>query len=130
MHQPVSSRQMRWDLMVGAERIGTDIPGGAWGWFPVPVRWGSGETARPGYAVHVGTDTPWVSKAARRQQEKMPRRPGPSTSHPAAGRLLSTEQVSGAIAYLASPLSGGTAVTVLAVDGDMHGLRLRPPARL
>ena len=115
--------------MVGAERIGTDIPGGAWGWFPVPVRWGSGETARPGSAVHVGTDTPWVSKQLEPAEDPAAARAEYIAFQP-AGRLLSTEQVSGAIAYLASPLSGGTAVTVLAVDGDMHGLRLRPPARL
>ncbi|MEV5320496.1 short-chain dehydrogenase, partial [Streptomyces sp. NPDC052687] len=35
----------------------------------------------------------------------------------------------GAIAYLASPLSGATTGTALAVDGGMHGLRPRPAAR-
>jgi len=36
--------------------------------------------------------------------------------------------VAHAICYLASPLSGSTAGTVLAVDGGMYGLRLRPPS--
>ncbi|MGV9241069.1 SDR family oxidoreductase, partial [Streptomyces nigra] len=45
------------------------------------------------------------------------------------GRLVSAAQVAGAIAYLASPLSGATTGTALAVDGGMQGLRLRPVAR-
>ncbi|MEO6084237.1 MAG: SDR family oxidoreductase, partial [Umezawaea sp.] len=42
------------------------------------------------------------------------------------GRTAAPDEVAGAIAYLASPLSGSTAGTILAVDGGMHGLRLRP----
>uniref|UniRef100_UPI0004C61451 SDR family oxidoreductase n=1 Tax=Streptomyces sp. NRRL S-146 TaxID=1463884 RepID=UPI0004C61451 len=45
------------------------------------------------------------------------------------GRLVSAAEVAGAIAYLASPLSGATTGTALAVDGGMQGLRLRPVAR-
>lgn len=42
------------------------------------------------------------------------------------GAVLSlTLAMAAAIAYLASPLSGSTTGTVLAVDGGMHGLRLR-----
>jgi hypothetical protein len=78
------------------------FPGGAWGWFPVPVRWGSGETARPGSAVHVGTDTPWVSRPLEPAEDPAAARAEYIAFQP-AGRLLSTEQVS--------------------------GLRLRPPAR-
>lgn len=44
------------------------------------------------------------------------------------GRLVSAEEVAAAIAYLASPLSGSTTGTDLAVDGGMHGLRIRPRA--
>jgi NAD(P)-dependent dehydrogenase (short-subunit alcohol dehydrogenase family) len=44
------------------------------------------------------------------------------------GRLVDADEVAAAIAYLASPLSGSTTGTVLAVDGGMGGLRLRPPA--
>ncbi|MBO0868712.1 MAG: SDR family oxidoreductase, partial [Micromonosporaceae bacterium] len=43
------------------------------------------------------------------------------------GRLVSADEVAAAIAYLASPLAGATTGTVLAVDGGMHGLRLRQP---
>jgi NAD(P)-dependent dehydrogenase (short-subunit alcohol dehydrogenase family) len=42
------------------------------------------------------------------------------------GRLVSAEEIAGSIAYLASPLSGSTTGTVLAVDGGMDALRLRP----
>ncbi|MEV6237675.1 SDR family oxidoreductase [Lentzea sp. NPDC051838] len=77
-------------------------------------------------AVAPGTaDTPWV------------RRLLDSASDPAAelaalearqphGRLVSAEEIANAIAYLASPLSGSTTGTVLAVDGGMDALRLRP----
>ena len=41
------------------------------------------------------------------------------------GRLVSAEEVAAAIGYLASPLAGATTGTVLAVDGGMHGLRMR-----
>ncbi|MFD1152117.1 SDR family oxidoreductase, partial [Saccharothrix hoggarensis] len=43
------------------------------------------------------------------------------------GRLVTADEVAGAIAYLAGPHSGSTTGAVLAVDGGMHGLRLRPP---
>ena len=46
-----------------------------------------------------------------------------------SGRLVSAEEVAAAIAYLASPLASATTATVLSVDGGMHGLRLREPAR-
>lgn len=45
------------------------------------------------------------------------------------GRLVSTDEIAGAIAYLASPLSGGSVGTVLEVDGGIHNLRMRPPAQ-
>ncbi len=42
------------------------------------------------------------------------------------GRLVTADEVAAAIAYLASSLSGSTTGTDLAVDGAMHGLRIRP----
>ena len=44
------------------------------------------------------------------------------------GRLVSPEEVAGAVAYLASPRSGSTTGVVLAVDGGMQTLRPRPRA--
>ena len=44
------------------------------------------------------------------------------------GRLVTAEEVAGAVAYLASPRSGSTTGTALAVDGGMQDLRLRPRA--
>lgn len=43
----------------------------------------------------------------------------------ATGRMVTPEEVAGAIAYLASPLSGSTAGTALEVDGGVHNLRVR-----
>jgi NAD(P)-dependent dehydrogenase (short-subunit alcohol dehydrogenase family) len=46
----------------------------------------------------------------------------------ATGRMVTPEEVAGAIAYLASPLSGSTTGTALEVDGGVHNLRVRPPS--
>jgi 2-keto-3-deoxy-L-fuconate dehydrogenase len=70
-------------------------------------------------------DTPWV----RRLLEQAPDAPAELAALRArqpSGRLVSAEEVAAAIAYLASPLAGATVGSVLAVDGGMHGLRLRP----
>ncbi|HEX4010534.1 MAG TPA: SDR family oxidoreductase [Solirubrobacteraceae bacterium] len=75
-------------------------------------------------AVSPGTaDTPWVGRllaqapdpdeAARALRARQP-----------MGRLVSAAEVAHAIAYLASPLSGSTTGTLLAVDGGMSGIRL------
>ena len=44
------------------------------------------------------------------------------------GRMVSPEEVAHAVCYLASPLAASTTGAALAVDGGMHGLRLRGPA--
>jgi NAD(P)-dependent dehydrogenase (short-subunit alcohol dehydrogenase family) len=43
-----------------------------------------------------------------------------------SGRLVTAEEIAAAVLYLASPTSGATTGTSLAVDGGMAGLRLRP----
>ncbi|WP_430791119.1 SDR family NAD(P)-dependent oxidoreductase [Actinoplanes sp. G11-F43] len=73
------------------------------------------------------TDTPWVSRQLAAADDPVAARAEYFAFQP-AGRLVSTDEVAGAIAYLASPLSAGTTGTLLAVDGGMHGVRLRPPA--
>ncbi len=44
----------------------------------------------------------------------------------ATGRMVTPEEVAGAIVYLASPLSASTTGTALEVDGGVHNLRMRP----
>ena len=77
-------------------------------------------------AVAPGTaDTPWVGRLLDSAPDPEAERAALEARQP-HGRLVSADEVAGAIAYLAGPLSGSTAGTVLAVDGGMHGLRLRP----
>jgi NAD(P)-dependent dehydrogenase (short-subunit alcohol dehydrogenase family) len=72
-------------------------------------------------------DTPWVDKQLAAAADPVAARAEYVAFQP-AGRLVTTSEVADAIAYLASPLSSGTAGTLLAVDGAMAGVRLRPPA--
>jgi NAD(P)-dependent dehydrogenase (short-subunit alcohol dehydrogenase family) len=44
----------------------------------------------------------------------------------ATGRMVTPEEVAGAVAYLASPKSGSTTGTALEVDGGVTHLRVRP----
>ena len=75
-------------------------------------------------AVTPGTaDTPWV----RRLLDQAPDAQAAATALQArqpTGRLGTAGEVAFAIAYLASPLSGSTTGTLLAVDGGMAGLRV------
>jgi 2-keto-3-deoxy-L-fuconate dehydrogenase len=75
-------------------------------------------------AVTPGTaDTPWV----RRLLDQAPDAEAAATALRARqpmGRLVSADEVAFAIAYLASPLSGSTTGTMLAVDGGMAGVRV------
>jgi len=70
-------------------------------------------------------DTPWVSRLLDAADDPAYEREQLEARQP-MGRLVSADEVAGAIAYLASPLSGSTTGTALAVDGGMQGLRLRP----
>jgi NAD(P)-dependent dehydrogenase (short-subunit alcohol dehydrogenase family) len=76
--------------------------------------------------VNPGTvDTPWVARLLSSAADPEAERAALNARQP-HGRLVSAEEVAGAIAYLASPRSGSTSGTALAVDGGMQGLRLRP----
>jgi 2-keto-3-deoxy-L-fuconate dehydrogenase len=76
--------------------------------------------------VNPGTaDTPWIARLLDSAADPTAERAALEARQP-SGRLVSASEVAGAIAYLASPLSGATTGTALAVDGGMQGLRLRP----
>jgi NAD(P)-dependent dehydrogenase (short-subunit alcohol dehydrogenase family) len=77
-------------------------------------------------AVNPGTaDTPWVGRLLERAADPVAERSALEGRQP-MGRLVSAQEVANAIAFLASPLSGATTGTTLAIDGGMAGLRLRP----
>ncbi|GGW45704.1 SDR family NAD(P)-dependent oxidoreductase [Streptomyces caelestis] len=79
--------------------------------------------------VNPGTvDTPWVGRLLDTAPDPAAERAALEARQP-TGRLVGAGEVACAIAYLASPLSGATTGTSLAVDGGMQGLRLRPVAR-
>jgi NAD(P)-dependent dehydrogenase (short-subunit alcohol dehydrogenase family) len=73
-------------------------------------------------------DSPWVTGQLSRTADPKAAREAMNETLP-MGRLVSTDEIAGAIAYLASPLSGASVGTVLAVDGGIHGLRMRPPSQ-
>ena len=76
--------------------------------------------------VNPGTvDTPWVGRRRDSAAEPAGERAALHARQP-HGRMVDPVEVAGAVAYLASPLSGSTSGTSLAVDGGMQGLRLRP----
>jgi NAD(P)-dependent dehydrogenase (short-subunit alcohol dehydrogenase family) len=75
-------------------------------------------------AVVPGTaDTPWVGRLLDSAADPVAERAALEARQP-IGRLVSAEEVANAVAYLASPRSGSTTGTVLAVDGGMSSLRL------
>jgi len=76
--------------------------------------------------VNPGTaDTPWVARLLDRADDPAAERAALEARQP-SGRLVTAEEVAAAVLYLASPTSGATTGTSLAVDGGMAGLRLRP----
>ncbi|KUL52851.1 SDR family NAD(P)-dependent oxidoreductase [Streptomyces sp. NRRL S-1521] len=79
--------------------------------------------------VNPGTvDTPWVGRLLDAAPDPAAERAALEARQP-TGRLVTAAEVAGAVAYLASPLSGATTGTALAVDGGMQGLRPRPAGR-
>jgi len=77
-------------------------------------------------AVNPGTvDTAWVRRLIDATADPAAELAALRARQP-TGRLVSAEEVAAAVAYLAGPYAGATTGTVLAVDGGMQGLRLRP----
>ncbi len=74
--------------------------------------------------VNPGTaDTPWVQRLLATAADSVLERAALESRQP-LGRLVTADEVAHAICYLASPLSGSTTGTSVAVDGGMQGLRL------
>jgi 2-keto-3-deoxy-L-fuconate dehydrogenase len=79
--------------------------------------------------VNPGTaDTPWVARLLGTADDPAGERAALEARQP-HGRLVSAEEVAGAVAYLASPRSSSTTGVALAVDGGMQALRLRAPGQ-
>jgi 2-keto-3-deoxy-L-fuconate dehydrogenase len=77
-------------------------------------------------AVNPGTaDTPWIGRLLDKSADPAAERAALEARQP-HGRLVSAGEIAAAIVFLASPASGSTTGTSLAVDGGMAGLRLRP----
>lgn len=78
--------------------------------------------------VNPGTaDTPWVGRLLDSADDPAAERAALEARQP-HGRLVTADEVATTVAYLASPRSGSTTGTSIAVDGGMNDLRLRPPA--
>ncbi|MFG2062229.1 SDR family NAD(P)-dependent oxidoreductase [Micromonospora sp. NPDC048871] len=76
--------------------------------------------------VNPGTvDTPWVRRLVDAAADPAAEYAALRVRQP-LGRLVTPVEVAAAVAYLAGPSAAATTGTVLAVDGGMHGLRLRP----
>ncbi|MBN7794286.1 SDR family NAD(P)-dependent oxidoreductase [Microbacterium esteraromaticum] len=76
-------------------------------------------------AVNPGTaDTPWVGRLLDSADDPAAERAALNARQP-HGRLVSPDEVAGAVLYLVSPLSGSTTGTCIEVDGGMAQLRLR-----
>ncbi|MEA2136165.1 MAG: hypothetical protein QOC68_4074 [Solirubrobacteraceae bacterium] len=84
-----------------------------------------GEGIRVNCVTPGTADTPWVQRLLAAADDPDAERAGLEARQP-MGRLVSASEVAEAIVYLADPASASTTGTVLAVDGGMQGLRLRP----
>ncbi|MFZ5847136.1 MAG: SDR family NAD(P)-dependent oxidoreductase [Actinomycetota bacterium] len=76
-------------------------------------------------AVTPGTaDTPWVARLLASAADPDAERAALEARQP-HGRLVSADEVAGAVAYLAGRGAGSTTGTFIEVDAGMHTLRLR-----
>jgi NAD(P)-dependent dehydrogenase (short-subunit alcohol dehydrogenase family) len=76
--------------------------------------------------VNPGTvSTPFVDRMLQKFDDPVRERSA-LDARQATGRMVTPDEVAGAIAYLASPLSGSSTGTALDVDGGITHLRVRP----
>jgi len=76
--------------------------------------------------VSPGTvSTPFVDRMLARFDDPVAERAA-LDARQATGRMVTPDEVAGAILYLASPQSASTTGTSLEVDGGVHNLRVRP----
>jgi NAD(P)-dependent dehydrogenase (short-subunit alcohol dehydrogenase family) len=87
-----------------------------------------GEGIRVNCVAPGTADTPWIGRLLDAAPDPAAERAALAARQP-MGRLVTADEVAAAIAYLASPLASATTATVLAVDGGMSGVRLRPPGQ-
>ena len=77
-------------------------------------------------AVNPGTtDTPWIDSLLAKTGDPVSERAALEARQP-HGRLVNPDEIADAVAYLASPRSGSTTGTSIAVDGGMQELRPGP----
>jgi NAD(P)-dependent dehydrogenase (short-subunit alcohol dehydrogenase family) len=78
--------------------------------------------------VNPGTaDTPWVQRLLDAAEDPVAERRALEARQP-IGRLISADEIAAAITFLAGPRASGITGTILAVDGGMHSLAVRPKA--
>jgi 2-keto-3-deoxy-L-fuconate dehydrogenase len=82
-----------------------------------------GEGIRVNCVAPGTVDTPWVARLLARTDDPAGEKARLAARQP-TGRLVTAEEVAGAVAYLAAPESSATTGMSLAVDGGMSGLRL------
>lgn len=76
--------------------------------------------------VNPGTaDTPWVQRLLDAAPDPVAQRRALEARQP-IGRLITADEIAAAITFLAGPRASGITGTVLAVDGGMHSLAVRP----
>lgn len=80
--------------------------------------------------VNPGTaDTPWVSRLLEQSDDPVAERRSLEERQP-TGRLISADEVSSAIVFLAHPDQLAITGTILAIDGGLHSVRLPHEHRL
>ncbi|MFB8282918.1 SDR family NAD(P)-dependent oxidoreductase [Nocardia colli] len=80
--------------------------------------------------VNPGTvDTPWVQRLLAASADPDAELAALQARQPHA-RLVTAQEVAGAVTYLAGPAAASITATMLEVDGGMHSLRLRAAAQV